>query len=192
MRYHLPWLITLLVGACDSPQLVSFNTPEQCKASDESAGSFTEAEKQCKGGDCQICIETVRGDRALSYAIVREEGCVCAPPVNVGEDSNTDSSETGNTVVPARDAATLDAGLPLEAPDAASAFVDAAASPVEAGSKEPEDECSSRLNLTHSAARSHCSHLSDCHVCVQRVDYEGDARSYLAHQCGCPAPYRVD
>lgn len=194
MRHHLPWFIALFIGACDSPQVVSFDTPEQCKASKTSIRTFTEAEKQCEGDDdCQVCIQTVRGDRALSYAIAREQRCVCAPPVDVSKDSNTDSDETANTVTQAHDAATSDAALPLDAHDAAAPQpADAAASVIDAGANEPVDGCSSRLNLTRSAARSQCAQLHDCHVCVQRVDYEGDPRTYLAHQCGCPAPYRVD
>jgi hypothetical protein len=164
------WLVfpAFALAACDSPQLVSFNTPDVCVPHVTELSTLTQARESC-GTDCVLCVESELDGQAWTYNVSHEDHCVCPPPKRLTRP---------------------DAGSVMTAGDAASpspSLVDSGEVPV-AGS----DGCHSRLHLTKSEARTQCGEWEDCHVCVERVDYEGDARAYMAHQCECPDPYRVD
>lgn len=170
----LRWTLFVCLASvgCDSPQVVSFNTPELCSLNVTGIRTFSDAEEQCEG-DCRICIETVRDDYALTYGVSYQDECVCTPPrvETLVADAGADGNESQDAGEGDAGAAREDGGL---------------------SSYRPADGCTSRLRLSETEARQHCAELEDCRVCVERVDYEGDPRSYLAHQCGCPAPHRVD
>lgn len=51
-------------------------------------------------------------------------------------------------------------------------------------------ECGSYPNLSEAEATTMCTGLTDCRVCVQQLDPAGTPELWMAHACGCPAPYR--
>lgn len=193
-----------MFGACDSPPLVSFNTPESCEPEVSDIATFTEAEAQCEG-DCQLCIQTEYDDRAVSYFVSHEDNCVCPPPESAADAGATTMAPTDGGVprLPSTvglDAAPGDAAAATEsATPAVHETLDAgiaisSAPHTDAGSAVPvgpSDGCNSRLHLTRSEADEVCDGWDDCHVCVERVNLDDEPRSYLAHQCGCPDPYRL-
>lgn len=165
----LGWASCLV--ACDiSPDVVSFNTPELCELQRTALVSFTLASDDC-GTGCQVCIETTYEDQAQSYAQAPSD-CVCPAPERVTLelwDADTpDAASDGGKATSANDAF---AKLP---------------SPL------APDGCTSQLNLSQAAAVHYCADTPDCEVCVERVDLDGQARRYMAHECGCPGPYRLD
>lgn len=175
---ELRWTVLTLLASlgCDSPQLASFNTPEPCDPRVTGILTFSAAEKQCDT-DCLVCIESVTEDHVLTYSVSRQENCVCTPPLAhapTASDAGTDGVGSSDGGIEPSDAGvySADGGGPTP--------------------YRPADDCRSRLHLREREAHQYCEGLDDCHVCVERVDYEGDPRSYLAHQCGCPAPHRVD
>lgn len=169
---------------------MSFNTPESCQPEVGGLTTFTRAKAECDG-DCQLCIETERDDRAVTYFVSHEDNCVCPLP--------TSAPDAGVASSPAADASsptTLppDGGDAAAAPDTTHDAGTAAPTPNDAGaapSTAAPDGCNSRLHLTRSEADAVCEDWDDCHVCVERINLENDPRSYLAHQCGCPDPYRL-
>jgi hypothetical protein len=169
--------IVFVIGltACDSPGIASFNTPELCEPDVEGIHTFTEAEEVCDG-DCHLCVESTWNDQALTYAVSHENSCVCPAPLRVAVDDTT------------RDAGVSDAAAATNADAGASVpLLDAGPPPNPAS-----DSCGSLMYLTESEAHSYCETRGDCHICVERVNYDGEPRSYMAHQCGCPDPYRTD
>jgi hypothetical protein len=195
-------LTAVSLGACDSPQLVSFNTPELCEDGAGSLGSFTSATERC-GVDCTLCVETEVDERALTYFVSHENNCVCAAPKQhrtpdagrVAPEAQASYSQARQSdTTSAADAspqAPGDGGRGASVSDAGSGGSPHAADSGVIGAPGP-DGCHSRLHLTKSEARAQCTEWDDCHVCIERVDIEGDARSYMAHQCGCPDAYRID
>lgn len=200
------WLLAsaALLGACDSPPLVSFNTPESCEPEVSDIATFTEAEAECDG-DCQLCIETERDDRAVTYFVSHEDNCVCPAPEraeDVGVATNASAPDGAAPLLPrtqgpdamSGDAATTETPPPSNSETPDSGTASSSAPRTDAGSSapvEPADGCHSRLHLTRSEADDVCDEWSDCHVCVERVNLDNEPRSYLAHQCGCPDPYRL-
>lgn len=177
------WVVlpAIVLVACDSPQLVSFNTPELCEPRVEGLATFSEATARCVEG-CVLCVESEVDGRAWTYSVSNDDNCVCSAPARV---TLADAGAVGPASLADGDAGLgdVDAGVAAtSAPSQSEAGVAAPAS----------DGCHSRLHLTRSQARAQCDDWNDCHVCVERVDYDGDPRSYLAHQCGCPDAYRVD
>lgn len=180
---RLSWFVPLfaLVTGCDSPTLVSFNTPELCRPHVRELANFHAALEAC-GDECHLCIESEANDQAFTYSVSHEENeCVCPAPVK-------------------HHTPTMDAGYTSDGGDAAaSPIVDAAVAldgsipTIDSGASLPTvHECRSLLHLRKTEARKYCEDRDDCHVCVERVDWDGDPQSYLAHECGCPAAYRVE
>jgi hypothetical protein len=164
-------LSALALVSCDSPQLVSFNTPEVCAPRVTGLSTLTQAEKSC-GADCVLCVESEIDGQAWTYTVSHQDNCVCPPPRKETRPDAGSGATAGDAAAPTPNLP--DSGAIDDAPVAGS------------------DGCHSRLHLTKAQARTQCSEWEDCHVCVERVDYEGDARAYMAHQCGCPDPFRVD
>lgn len=185
------WMFLLaLASACDSPQVVSFNTPRLCTADVPKLFTFTAAQAECDG-DCVVCVESEVDGRAGSYSVSHATGCVCPVPARI---LRADAGTLTYNQVPDASAdsdhvAASDAGgtSTRSADTRSGADSGVTQSPV-AGS----DGCLSQLHLSRSQAHARCSEWQDCYVCVERVDFDGDARAYMAHQCGCPEAHRVD
>lgn len=184
-------LSALALCACDSPQLVSFDTPEPCVIDVGGFATFSAAKEHCDD-DCRLCIETELDGRASSYAVSHDDTCVCPPPKRLVVPDAGHASDGSETT------ALVDSGTSADAAPAVSNSADAGRpmlSNIDAGTAEVSpgaDGCNSHLHLTRSQAKDQCGEWDDCHVCIERIDYEGDARSYMAHQCGCPDPHRND
>ncbi len=177
-------------AGCDtSPDVVSFNTPELCELERTNIPSFTSAQEACDLG-CQICIESTYDEHALTYALAADDNCVCPAPalvpftaldasaVDAQADNTLDSGTTGDAAVVWSDAATRNGR-------------DGGAAPSEPPPVAP-DGCLSQLNLSQSGAAAYCADKQGCEVCVERVDFDNEARRYMAHECGCPSPYRLE
>lgn len=178
------FVVAFLIGACDSPQVVSFNTPESCVPNIGNLPTFTEAQAQC-GKNCSLCVESELDDQALTYSVSHDENCVCAAPKRV---SRSDAGTSASTLT------ATDAGSSTDPGDASPQANTAVGSDsgTDGELASGSDGCGSRMHLTRSQARALCNEWTDCNVCVERVDFDGDARSYMAHQCACPDAYRVD
>lgn len=159
-------LFLLLVGCNSTPDVVSFNTPELCEPDITGIASFSLAKVRCDD-DCRICIETTFENHAFTYSVARDGNCVCKAP----EVHTADAGATPET----------DAGLD---PDTGLSN--------DASPRLAPDGCRSQLNLTQGSAANYCNAKTDCHVCVERVDFDNKARRYMAHECGCPSPYRLE
>lgn len=179
--------LALVSGACDTPPVVSFDTPDQCRGATGTFETFTRASEAC-GESCTLCIESEQHDRAMTYSVYRDDECVCPPPSVTSSSDDAGTNDTGSGDV-------ADGGA-----DAGSARGDAGAwtesgsttGTVDAGTVSPSDGCRSLLHLSRAEARTRCEAWDDCNVCEERVDLDGEVRSYMAHQCGCPAAYRID
>lgn len=183
-------LILLTLGGCDtSPDVVSFNTPELCEINRTNIASFTVAQEACTGA-CLICIESTYDDQALTYALTSDDNCVCPAPRVVAAqdvdaavvDAQTAPTEIGD--------AHLDTGVAPASDAGASDSSDAGA--VAGQPQIAPDGCHSQLNLSLAGAAAYCEGKRDCEVCVERVDFDDEPRRYMAHECGCPSPYRVE
>lgn len=188
--------LLLLAGCNASPDVVSFNTPELCEPEVTGIASFTLARVQCDD-ECQICIDSTLEDQALTYSIVRDANCVCkAPEVYRAVDDAKPSTEAGVDVDAARTSeGGLDAHVDASAVQPSDAALPGAADGAVPNGGRPTiapDGCHSQLNLTQGAAANFCSGKTDCHVCVERVDFDKEPRRYMAHECGCPRPYRLE
>lgn len=179
MRVWSYVLIGLGLTTCNSLEIASFNTPELCEPRITGIRTFTEAVDVCDG-ECQLCIESTSDDSALSYAVSHEDRCVCPAPLRLAATDTTGDAALNDAT---GSSTTADAGSSVTSHQDGGPTP----TPTPAG-----DGCTSLLQLTYSQAHRHCDAHDDCHVCVERVNYDGEARSYMAHQCGCPAPYRTE
>ena len=75
-------LPAIVLVACDSPQLVSFNTPELCEPRVEGLATFSEATARCVEG-CVLCVESEVDGRAWTYSVSNDDNCVCSAPARV-------------------------------------------------------------------------------------------------------------
>lgn len=190
------WLVLFAVSCqgCDSPRVVSFNTPELCVPSSEGLETFNRALVEC-GDDCVLCVESESDGRAASYSVSHDDNCVCRPPRRSSlPDAGSQTEESSTPAAPDSGVRQrIDGGHTTSVDDGGHSGVGESR---DSGARDDTSPggagCLSRLHLTKAQARTQCSDWEDCHVCVERVDFDGDARSYMAHQCGCPDAYRVD
>jgi hypothetical protein len=153
-----------------------------------------------------VCAQDIAGDRVAGYVATWGRSCACFVPHPAFPslvDAGVSGAPPGNCQPRSGYLTRAQAELSCaDDPGACRVCVDngeAAASalawsvlPVACACPAPQDYyCGSQTGLSEAQATLACSGLQDCHVCVQATDPSGIPQLWMAHACGCPAPYAL-